>query len=55
MDLLNEIPKCCSSCEHLYNEVVDEPCCNCFNNDKWQPNDYLKYLSKIKKENKKHG
>lgn len=52
-DLLNEIPRCCSSCEHLYKEATAQPCCNCNSNDLWVPNDYLRHLATIKRENEK--
>ena len=50
-DLLNEIPHCCSSCEHLYKTITEEPCCFCGSNnnghhDKWTPNDYVKSVMK---------
>ena len=46
-DLLNEIPHCCASCEHLYKHITEEPCCFCGENgqchyDKWEPNEYLR-------------
>lgn len=53
-DLLNEIPRCCSSCEYLYNNTTDEPCNSCERNDKWCANSYLRHLNDIKKGNK-HG
>lgn len=50
-DILNEIPHCCSSCEHLYKSITEEPCCFCGSNnnghyDKWSPNDYIKSTMK---------
>lgn len=45
-DLLNEVPHCCSSCEHLYKMITEEPCMSCGDHTghytKWQPNEYLR-------------
>ena len=54
-DILNVIPRCCSSCEYLYHETTAEPCFNCKGNNKWIPNAYLKHLDTIEKEKSKNG
>ena len=50
--LLEEIPKCCASCEFLYNKNTDEPCYSCVRYDAWKPNSYLRHLADIKENNK---
>lgn len=39
-DLLNIIPKSCTSCRHLYKMITEEPCYQCNQkHDKWEPED----------------
>lgn len=38
-DVITEKERCCKNCKHYKKGVTEEPCLNCYDNDKWEPID----------------
>lgn len=38
-DVITEKERCCENCKHYKKGMAEEPCLNCYDNDKWEPID----------------